>query len=96
METKFTPGPWLVDEACEVIAPSGYVLAEVFHSFDDANLIAAAPALYGALTDCVLRLRACAAMHGSDDWAIDGLCGPFEAALALARGEHRTPPMMEA
>jgi hypothetical protein len=53
----------------------------------DAYLIAASPALYAALEDCVERLRTCARLHGNGKDIIDQMCAPFDAALALARGE---------
>lgn len=52
-----------------------------------ARLIAAAPELYSALTDCVKRLRSCATHAGNAPFAVDALCDQFEAPLRKARGE---------
>lgn len=52
-DTKFTPGPWRIDDCGDVRSmEDGEVIAVVLSDTDEfktANLIAAAPELYGAL-----------------------------------------------
>jgi hypothetical protein len=94
----FTPGPWIYDEGSDSVASlftlddGGDIIcsspgAEKSEARWPANraLIAAAPDLYEALTECVKRLRRCAMAGGNAPFAVDALCEQFEAPLAKAR-----------
>ena len=90
-ETKFTPGPWLMEpsgsDSYELAPPDtegrpdwSREVAVVISGTADANLIAAAPDLYEACRQLV------AAMHQLDKSHHREV--PFaEAAMAKARGE---------
>lgn len=104
MSAGFTPGPWFASHDAssgdfmlhyandEGRGPSllegGLVLADDAENAANANLIAAAPALYEALERCVMKLRRCATNAGNADFAVDAVCEEFEAALKQARGEQ--------
>lgn len=90
---KPTPGPWSFDgpDYNIIIWGAKPETRVCFLTSDgptkaNARLIAAAPDLLEALTDCVKRLRSCAKLHGNADFAVDGLCGQFEEVIAKATG----------
>lgn len=92
-ETTFTPGPWNWD-GNELVADGGFLvlgagIAKNGASYisvkdEDKPIIAAAPEMYEALTECLAHF---------DKWfdaANDDQChvvGRVKAALAKARGE---------
>ena len=97
---QFTPGPWIVKSTDEdintktIIDSSEFWIARVLnfnHASDDiresqanAALIAAAPAMYEALSELVKYLREEVADEALDTWA-----PVFKAAMALAQAEGR-------
>ena len=105
METRFTPGPWLVqderdgDWAVWTRQPHTGTLAVVrgedingaYPAAANATLIAAAPILYKALDNCPLPSSMGTASEHFQRF-YEWFNGPVSAALALARGEHPTPP----
>jgi len=63
--TKHTPGPWKCIDPHVIRGPKNVVVAKTLDSKEgyeikqaNAHLIAAAPAMYEALRDCVGRLEA--------------------------------------
>lgn len=92
MTAKFTPGPWDADEGSGfIVAPTGHV-AQMWNKFEEnfdnhlanANLIAAAPEMYG-----VLRRLSSSACDGRDipEWLREQL-HDIHAALAKADGRR--------
>ena len=86
---KHTPGPWVV-RAFEV---NGKTRFEVLDNNGNsacvqanAHLIAAAPAMYEALSELVKYLREEVADEALDTWA-----PVFKAAMALAQAEGSKP-----
>ena len=80
-ETIFTPGPWTLSKRFPswcVNAEKEMIADEILHEAN-ANLIAAAPAMYAALVDAQKRLRGAGMLGSGDD--------PVNAALAKSRGE---------
>lgn len=90
-EPKWTPGPWKKD-GLRVAKFSRGVIAEcplpknggVFECVANSRLIAAAPELYEALSECMLHLPDFAK---NDQPAIVKACEMARAALAKSRGE---------
>ena len=84
---QFTPGPWVVNtfivngqhklEVLDATGANACVQA-------NAHLIAAAPAMYEALSELVKYLREQVADEALDTWA-----PVFKAAMALAQAEGR-------
>ena len=84
---QFTPGPWVVNtfivngqhklEVLDATGANACVQA-------NAHLIAAAPAMYDALSELVKYLREQVADEALDTWA-----PVFKAAMALAQAEGR-------
>lgn len=92
-DTKFTPGPWLLmdynaDETfprwCVVPKSCIGTIAHVQVSEANANLIAAAPDLYGALERAEYTLR----QYGMRPEFYREASSEARAALAKARGEQ--------
>ena len=97
---QFTPGPWVVKSTDEdintktIVDGNEFWIARVLnfnHASDDiresqanAALIAAAPAMYEALSELVKYLREEVADEALDTWA-----PVFKAAMALAQAERR-------
>ena len=92
---QFTPGPWVVTEHSAgmicVAGPNnkdlcavGYNRTEGRNDVANANLIAAAPAMYEALSELVKYLREEVADEALDTWM-----PVFKAAMALAQAEGR-------
>ena len=110
-DTKFTPGPWVIENGFDVFGPlggesgdgiacdsnDGWQIAEVGDYLTTVNgelvqlgfgpqranlaLIAAAPELYGALTEIMALESRDRIMPMGDEW------GRARSALAKARGE---------
>lgn len=94
-KAQFTPGPWVVTEHSAgmicVAGPNnkdlcavGYNRTEGRNDVANATLIAAAPAMYEALSELVKYLREEVADEALDTWA-----PVFKAAMALAQAEGR-------
>lgn len=100
-DTKFTPGPWRVTDAagagCYRIRTGpigkneyGMVIAETYlHGSSDeanANLIAAAPELYAALSEAKFQIEY---LHEkfAETGSGNNMLAKIDAALAKARGE---------
>jgi len=91
-DTRFTPGPWQVRERDErtvdfrrsIRDASGNVVSP--RNPHDAALIAAAPDLYDALTECVAQIEY---LHGKFQETGTGVTSiaRANAALRKARGE---------
>ena len=95
---KHTPGPWQISaiqnepEKISIIDADMCFVAEVWQTYIDgesrqqahAALIAAAPAMYEALSELVKYLREEVADEALDTWA-----PVFKAAMALAQAEGR-------
>ena len=92
---KHTPGPWSTerDRAKSISIYGGSTfIGEVYNEVDETsleeqantNLIAAAPAMYEALSELVKYLREEVADEALDTWA-----PVFKAAMALAQAEGR-------
>ena len=84
---QFTPGPWVVN----TFIVNGQHKLEVLDATganacvqSNAHLIAAAPAMYEALSELVKYLREQVADEALDTWA-----PVFKAAMALAQAEGR-------
>ena len=84
---QFTPGPWVVN----TFIVNGQHKLEVLDATGanaciqaNAHLIAAAPAMYEALSELVKYLREEVADEALDTWA-----PVFKAAMALAQAEGR-------
>ena len=99
-QAQFTPGPWVVKSTDEdintktIIDSNEFWIAKVLNfnrvsddireSQANAHLIAAAPAMYEALSELVKYLREEVADEALDTWA-----PVFKAAMALAQAEGR-------
>ena len=87
--TGHKPGPWirqvLNDESEAYIHDKHCNAIARVYSLSDASLIAAAPAMYEALSELVKYLREEVADEALDTWA-----PVFKAAMALAQAEGRT------
>ena len=90
---KHTPGPWNVRhyrvaptncQWADVTDSTGGLITHVPSSKGNAALIAAAPAMYEALSELVKYLREEVADEALDTWA-----PVFKAAMALAQAEGR-------
>ena len=90
---QFTPGPWNVRhyrvaptncQWADVTDSTGGLITHVPSSKGNAALIAAAPAMYEALSELVKYLREEVADEALDTWA-----PVFKAAMALAQAEGR-------
>ena len=96
---QFTPGPWVAERdtarnayAWKVTGAKGTVndiarlaLVDSYSQLEgNAHLIAAAPAMYEALSELVKYLREEVADEALDTWA-----PVFKAAMALAQAEGR-------
>ena len=96
---QFTPGPWVAERdtarnayAWKVTGAKGTVndiarlaLVDSYSQLEgNAHLIAAAPAMYEALSELVKYLREQVADEALDTWA-----PVFKAAMALAQAEGR-------
>ena len=92
---QFTPGPWVVECKKFIATPKAVVIAELNdglqgeypesgHINANATLIAAAPAMYEALSELVKYLREEVADEALDTWM-----PVFKAAMALAQAEGR-------
>lgn len=94
---QFTPGPWAVSAGRVITTSSGQFYLTygkdkygnpLFKDFveldNNAHLIAAAPAMYEALSELVKYLRGEVADEALDTWA-----PVFKAAMALAQAEGR-------
>jgi hypothetical protein len=94
-KAQFTPGPWVVECDKFIATPDAIVITELNdglrgecpksgHFNANAALIAAAPAMYEALSELVKYLREEVADEALDTWA-----PVFKAAMALAQAEGR-------
>ena len=92
---QFTPGPWAVNKSdtCLIMVSKSMGMGAEKHIADvqyneeryaNAHLIAAAPAMYEALSELVKYLREEVADEALDTWA-----PVFKAAMALAQAEGR-------
>lgn len=95
-EVKHTPGPWSwksQDDHIVVIGPSGYYHATIIRAakgdkeaaqvaVSDANLIAAAPAMYEALKDLRSYIIAYDGLHSAADLS------RLDAIISLAEGNQ--------
>lgn len=91
-DTKFTPGPWRIDDCGDVRSiEDGEVIAVVLSDTDEfktANLIAAAPELYSVLNDALSALRYIRERYGSlSGVGFDRVDENGLSALAKACGE---------
>ena len=89
--TKHTPGPWFVDGVYIIRGPKRCVVAKLIDSKEpyetkvaNGHMLAAAPAMYEALSELVKYLREEVADEALDTWA-----PVFKAAMALAQAEGR-------
>ena len=101
-DTKFTPGPWVVEDETLYGKEFGYTVPLIDFGFyednerhhEDAHLIAAAPDLYesgaGALDSLEFaanELRARNMIPAEGDFLLQERIDALNAALAKARGE---------
>lgn len=102
MNTKWTPGPWSVDDdsitirAPDALGGEPWDVAAVTEFCGDnpdievpanARLIAAAPELYEALFDARSRFYSALAANGTSPEMALIACEKMDTALAKARGE---------
>lgn len=96
--TQFTPGPWSINEVrnepekLSIVDADMCFVADIWQTYmdgksrqqDNATLIAAAPAMYEALSELVKYLREEVADEALDTWE-----PVFKAAMVLAQAEGR-------
>ena len=89
MKTKFTKGPWEIEqcdlpitksEYFDVNTASGQCVADTYYKYD-AHLIASAPDIYKMLDEIAIN------MHKTDSGCIQDIIS-IELLLAKARGEQ--------
>ena len=84
---QFTPGPWVINANGDINSEQGAICwlpSGIHNKHNNATLIAAAPAMYEALSELVKYLREEVADEALDTWA-----PVFKAAMALAQAEGR-------